>query len=1178
MRKAIMLITLVMTAMHAMSQQFIHLTDEELRIDSVSVPSYTQTTPLDGAWRDSSYVVSIVYPEFRDMTAQEAADYLRHNALKPGEMPCLHTAVSFDRKSPSLYTSFCPVVFRDGKYQVLTSFMLRREAKASSSDETETVEPAKRYAAHSVLRKGNWAKIRVPSTGVYQITESLIRQAGFSNPSKVKIYGYGGNLHSEVLTPSDLIEKDDLKEVATCDVGGKRLFYALGPVSWENNKSERRTRNYFSDYGYYFLTESDGEPLKVDSAAFVSSFYPSPYYYHDLYEKDGHAWYSGGRNLYDPTAVAVGGTYTAELAANPNARQAVLSVNVSTKTGCKVQVAFNDSIVGTISPKISNSDYDFGAEVAAIYKVKNLSNEKNIVKLTVLSAQSASSPMRLDYVSLAYDNPLPAPDLKAANIPTPQYVYRITNQDHHADPQADMVIIIPTSQKLRPQAERLKAYREQKDSLRVNIVPADELYNEFSSGTPDVSAYRRYLKMLYDRATTAADQPRYLVLFGNSVWDNRMLTPACRNLNPDDHLLVFESENSLNKVTCYMDDGFSCMLDDGEGAEPLSKDKLDVAVGRFPVNTVEEAKVMIDKMMAYEANQNGGAWQNTIMVMGDDGDSNQHMEDANRVADQIISVHPGFYVKKVMWDSYTRETTASGNSYPEVTKLVKAQQEQGALIMNYAGHGSEIQISHEKVLRINDFKSFTNTNLPLWVTASCDIMPFDGVDETIGETAVLNEKGGAVAFYGTTRTVYASQNTRLNLAFMKHVLTYEDDGRPITIGEAQRRAKNMNSDSGFAKNSLQYSLFGDPAMRLNLPTAQVAIDSIAGVDVTDGKNAHIKAGQVITVTGHIVDNDDFSGMVSLTIRDNLEKIVTRGNTASEKDYVGPFTYTDRTKKIFSGDNVVKYGRFQITFAVPKDINYSGETGLINAFAINDDRTVIANGYSENVVIGGSDIAANDSVGPSVYCYLNSPSFVNGGAVNPTPYFVAEINDKDGINVSGSGIGHDMLLIIDGKQTQTYTLNDNFSFDFGSYTSGTTYYVIPELAVGKHSLKFRVWDILNNVTTSELQFEVKKGVKPSFSVSCTDNPARDNTTFVIAHDRNGSDVSVTLEVFDMSGRLLLRRQESGASNGSLYTMNWNLDLDGGAKLQTGVYLYRVLLTADGATTTSKAKKLVVIGNK
>ena len=188
------------------------------------------------------------------------------------------------------------------------------------------------------------------------------------------------------------------------------------------------------------------------------------------------------------------------------------------------------------------------------------------------------------------------------------------------------------------------------------------------------------------------------------------------------------------------------------------------------------------------------------------------------------------------------------------------------------------------------------------------------------------------------------------------------------------------------------------------------------------------------------------------------------------------------------------------------------------------------------MIGGSDIAANDSVGPSVYCYLNSPSFVIGGAVNPTPYFVAEITDKDGINVSGSGIGHDMLLIIDGKQTQTYTLNDNFSFDFGSYTSGTTYYVIPELAVGKHSLKFRVWDILNNVTTSELQFEVKKGVKPSFSVSCTDNPARDNTTFIIAHRLSTVKNSDVIMVLD-HGRIIERgsHEKPIAERGTYYQL-------------------------------------------
>ena len=132
----------------------------------------------------------------------------------------------------------------------------------------------------------------------------------------------------------------------------------------------------------------------------------------------------------------------------------------------------------------------------------------------------------------------------------------------------------------------------------MRIVKADELYNEFSSGTPDGNAYRRYLKMLYDRATSDADLPRYLLLFGRGVWDNRMLTSDCRGLNADDYLLCHESENSFNAVLCYVDDGFFTRLDDGEGANPLTKDMDDIAVGRFPVTSVDEAKTMVDKTIS----------------------------------------------------------------------------------------------------------------------------------------------------------------------------------------------------------------------------------------------------------------------------------------------------------------------------------------------------------------------------------------------------------------------------------------------------------------------------------------------------------------------------------------------------------------------------------------------------
>ncbi len=1183
-----MLLT-VCAAIPASAQQFFHFTADELRVDTLSAPQFTHVMPLPEAWRDSVYTVRIVYPEYADMAAADVANYNRLVAEQPDAEPKVETHVTFDCKRASLLAAVNPIVFRDGRYKQLVSFMLRRESRAkfdarrdaaaygeradAKVNVWDTLPAAKRYAEHSVLREGRWAKIRVAESGIYQLTSALVRQAGFTDINKVKLYGYGGNLINETLDPKDLVEHDDLKEVATCDVDGKRLFYARGPVSWETETADRRTRNYYSNYGYYFLTEdTSSEPAKVDYDTFVASFYPSPDFYHDIHEQDAFSWYKGGRNFFGAQQVSQGSYMTVDIPENSNATKGNLYVVVTSSNYCKVQVEYNDSVVGTLQTSNSDSQFIYGCESRGTYRVSAVKGTAK-VKLSVLSG---SNPMRLDMVSMAWDKPRPLPDLKTASFPTPTYVYNIMNQDHHADPQADLVIIIPTSQKLLKQAQRLKAFHEQHDSLKVNLVPADELFNEFSSGTPDASAYRRYMKMLYDRSTGEDDRPKYLLLFGDCLWDNRMITSYNTGKNPDDYLLAFESENSYDRRVCYIDDGFHAMLDDGEGLRPMYVDKLDIGVGRFPVVSDAEAKIMVDKTINYAENGNGGAWQNTIMFMGDDGDNNMHMTDANLVAEKVSAAHPQYVVKKVMWDAYQMQSGATGNTYPEVTNVIKKQQQQGALIMDYAGHGSEILISHEKVLGISDFAAFSNKNMPLWVTASCDIMPFDNGEETIGETALLNDKGGTMAFYGTSRTVYASHNTTLNSAFMKHVLTYEADGKPIALGEAVRRTKNDMNGQTVAENSLHYSLLGDPALRLHLPTAQIVIDSINGVDITKaGATVAMKAGSLATVKGHIADNADFNGTVSLTVRDNLETITCRLNQPKEAE--NPFEYTDRTKTIFSGDDRISGGRFSVSFAVPKDINYSDQSGLINAFAINDDHTLTAHGYTDKFIVGGSDIAQNDSVGPSIYCYLNSPSFSNGDRVNSTPYFVAEVKDKDGINASGAGIGHDMQLIIDGKMEMTYSLNENFQYDFGSYTSGSTYYNIPQLEEGPHKLQFRAWDILNNYSTAELTFNVVTGQKPSFSIGCTNNPARESTTFIISHDRSGAELGVIIDVFDVSGRLLWRHKESGVSDTGTYTVPWDLTIDGGSRLQTGVYLYRVHLTSEGATRISKAKKLIVVGN-
>lgn len=1191
-------IALLVLALPAKAQQrFFNLTADEVKVDSV-LPHFLYSIPLPENYQDSVYTVSVKYPEYMDMTVSDVANYNRiSGAALPSQVP-LSQNISVSRRKGYLVASFCPLVFRNNKYQMLVSFMLDVKAKAVKNsvlrqrkNDKAYASAADIYAEHSLLASGKWAKIRVSSSGVYQLTEATVRQAGFSNINKVKIYGYGGNLQNEALYANDLARTDDLKEVPQCVVGGKHLFYAKGPVSWTSNSSTVRRRNPYSDYGYYFITQSDEEPATVDSATFVSSFYPSPDDYHSLYEVDGYSWYNGGRNLFDPTPISVGGSQQVVITNTTGSQKGRLTVNVSAGGTNQIRIQLNGKDIGTLNVRIL--DYCKAGQDSGTYLLDNLKVDggKDTITIQNVSGETA----RLDYVSMAWEKAIPLPNLSGSH-PAATYVKNIANQDLHADGQADLVIIIPASRTLLKQAQRLKEFHESHDGMRVNIVAADQLYNEFSSGTPDANAYRRYLRMLQDRAATEADMPKYLLLFGDCVWDNRMLTADCKRFDPDDYLLVYESENSFSETVCYAGDSWMGILAEGAGSD-ARRELQDVGVGRFPVTTVAEAKIMVDKTINYSKNQNGGAWQNTIMFMGDDGNDNIHMKDVDSVANSVGRDYPNFLIKKVMWDAYTRESSATGNTYPEVSKIIRQQQANGALVMDYGGHGNATLISHESVLGLSDFSESRTSNLPLWVTAACDIMAFDGVTETIGEAAVLNEKGGAVAFYGTARTVFTSANKYINHAFMKRVLSLQD-GKPIALGEAHRLAQNdvmlgtnryptptredpnkTSPEQDNTENHLQYSLLGDPALSLNLPTAQVVVDEIDGVAVGSGTMPTVKAGSVIKMKGHVAGVEGFNGVVTATVRDTQEEITCKLNNTSNDGAEVAFKYLDRTKTLYHGSDSIRNSSFELTFAVPKDINYADGQGMINLYALNTDKTIRANGSCDQFIVGGSAEAKNDSVGPSIYCYLNSPSFVDGGNVNSTPYFVAEIKDKDGINAAGSGIGHDLQLVIDGDMAKTYTLNNNFSYDFGTYTSGSTFYSIPELEEGPHRLQFRAWDIQNNSSTAVLHFNVVKGLRPQlFNIGVTNNPSRTSTTFIISHDRMESNMDVVIELFDAAGRQMWRHAESGVSATGNYTVDWDLSVDGGRPLQTGVYLYRVKVSSEGSSYVSKTKKLIVISNR
>lgn len=767
-------------------------------------------------------------------------------------------------------------------------------------------------------------------------------------------------------------------------------------------------------------------------------------------------------------------------------------------------------------------------------------------------------------------------DISSNSFPSVEVVGEVPNQDLHALGATDMVIAVPASAKWLSQAERLANLHRTYDSLRVEVVNAEHIYNEFSSGTPDATAIRRFLKMFYDRAETSDDLPRHLLLFGDCASDNRMISTSWKKQTPDDFLLCFQSENSASETTSYVMEEYFCLLDDSEGTE-WRTGKADAAVGRLTVRTLAEATTVVDKIEAYLRNAEAGAWRNKITLMADDGKSSsdylEHMKHCDGVAEAIADGAPGYRFEKLYWDTFVAENTATGARYPEATARLKESLAEGTLMVNYFGHGAAGSLSHEMTWTLTDMENATGTRLPLWITSACDTSPIDLPEDNLGEATLLNAKGGGIAMLGTARSTYGSESYRLNAAFCKHLLIDK-----MTIGEALRLAKNETSVSNY--NNLHYVLVGDPALRLASPdNYRVEVTELNGKPVGSSTTQYLKAGALVQLKGHVVDAEgtpvnDFHGKVYPTVYDNREYLATLGN---RPDFIDEdvYYYWDYTKKLYAGSDSVRGGEFTFTFPMPLDISYSDESGNIYLYAVSQESREALGSFTDFLVGGTDESLSTDTIGPQITLRLNGEEPTGTPRVNTTPLLSLALYDADGINATGNGVGHDLIAIVDNDPTMTYVLNTYYVAETGDYTRGTVTYSLPELSEGTHTLLVRAWDVLNNSATTEVPFEVVKGLKPSLTdVWCTESPARTSTTFVVTHDRPQSELTVKIEVFDFAGRILWEHTESGTPTGNDYRVTWDLTTNSGQPVGTGIYLYRATISSGGGSESTKARKIAV----
>ncbi|MDU1903612.1 MAG: type IX secretion system sortase PorU [Dysgonomonas sp.] len=779
---------------------------------------------------------------------------------------------------------------------------------------------------------------------------------------------------------------------------------------------------------------------------------------------------------------------------------------------------------------------------------------------------------------------------KNQDIPTPTLVGKVSNQNLHNLPAVDMVII--AQPELKSYAEELANLHKEDSGLTSYVIDPQEIYNEFSSGKPDATAYRRFMKMFYDRTISVGNGPKYLLLFGGGTYDNRLTRSAWTDEEKKSMLLTFQSEESLLETASYVTDDYFGFLDDNEGAD-LSKAQLDIGVGRLPIRTKSEASNIVQKIKNYMLDVNKGIWQNNITFVADDligsediTTERRHIRDAENFSKTINEKYPNFIVNKIYEDAYERVVEANGARYPAATQALLDRINNGTLVVNFIGHGATRNWTHENLFTYSDIQSLNNNKHGLWITATCDFSRFDDDAQSAGELAIISQYGGAIGLFSTVRVVYISANTKMNESLNKYLLERKK-GKPARLGDIMKDAKLDFSLSGDL-NKLRFLLLGDPALRLKFPdeTYQVQVNELNGFEV-DGNSINIQALDNVTIRGSIVTSGgdvagEFNGILESVVFDAKQDLKTRGNSKDGGTNNTPTEYSNYTNTLFSGRVEVKNGMFEINFTAPKDITYTGNKGKMSFLAYDNDGKNKALGSFDNYTVGGTNPSNPDESNPPVIerMYLNNILLEpdrNNIYVNTTPKFYAEISDDTGINLS-SGIGHNIALIIDGNKE--YDLTSTFMNEDGSTKRGTVTYNIPDLSLGNHYLEFRIWDVHNNSRISDpIDFVVTNDVTPTgYSFEIWGNPASSETRFIFATDFPSTDVKIKLSVYTLSGRMVWTHEERGNIDTlNRYTYTWDLNGDGGGRMLPGVYICTGEITINGKTSSVKSQKLIITSN-
>lgn len=771
------------------------------------------------------------------------------------------------------------------------------------------------------------------------------------------------------------------------------------------------------------------------------------------------------------------------------------------------------------------------------------------------------------------------------NYKTPAFSARVANQNLHGTQSVDYVILAHPW--FRNQAEELGKLHAQKEKFSYTVVTPQEIYNEFSSGAQDITAIRMFMRMLYKRAS-AGEEPKHLLIYGDGSYIYKDQT------NNTNFVPTYQTVNSSSYISSKCGDDFYGLLDDNEGQFDCCGNPdglMDIGVGRLPARSIAEADILLNKILTYYARKsltaagcdavstNAEDWRNWICLIADDPNPGGLWETTFVTQSESFASSVGankrYNIDKIYEDAYKAVSVPGGRRYPDVVTAINNRVQRGALLIGYSGHGGELGLSHEEIITVNQIQDWSNiNNLPLFFTATCEFSRFDDPGRTsAGEYILLNPNGGGIALFTTTRLAFASDGISLGSIFYPASVTKLSNGKYPTLGDIIKKTKQAQP------NYLHFALLGDPALTLSYPKENVSTYKINSSLTVSGVNDTLSALGKYTITGFIADTagnkvTSFNGHIYPTIYDKPLLLSTLDNSGNGPAAILNF-YLQKNA-LYRGKASVVNGDFEFTFIVPKDIFYNYGGGKISYYAQSD--TNDAAGYYSQVVVGGtSSSPVSDNAGPTVKLYMNDNQFAQGGITDENPYLYAEISDSSGINTTGNGLGHDIVGTLDGNSARAYVLNDYYQADLNKYQSGKVKYQLSSLTEGTHHLNIKVWDILNNSSTSATDFVVAKSAEMALAhVLNYPNPFSTSTHFFVEHNQACDELDVQVQIFTITGRIVKTLQEIVHNEGFRTSgIHWDGRDDFGDKLGRGVYIYKVTVKNATGSKADKIEKLVIL---